>query len=51
MKKIYNNPTMNISLFEKEDIVTESTVTTEAEVKAIEALNTAGVTSTVKVIF
>lgn len=29
MKKNYNNPKMNISLFEKEDIVTGSDVTAE----------------------
>lgn len=51
MKKLYNDPTMNISLFAKEDIVTDSAVvepTKTAENLAQEALKSKKVTTTVK---
>lgn len=52
MKKNYNNPKMNISLFEKEDIVTGSgDIPNTAENLAMEALNAANVTRTIKVTF
>ncbi len=55
MKKIYNEPTMNISLFMQEDIVTESAIpeVVTAESQAMTALNDAGVMAenTIKLTF
>lgn len=50
----FEMPKMNISLFAKEDIVTESASTPEvvtAETKAMEAFGGKGVTQTVKLTF